>query len=75
MASDVTFSLHALQNCDVLNGDVAAAVKLEIPEESRVPFVVVTRDVDSTEEVIGNPPGRGFDIGCKGERRVRCYKG
>lgn len=71
----MTFSLHAFQNCDALNGDVAAAVKFEIPEKSRVPFCVVTRYVDSTEEVIRGMRGRGFDVGCKGERCVRCCKG
>ena len=71
----MTFSLHAFQNRDALNGDVAAAVKLEIPEESHVSFDVVTRHVDCTGEVIGNLPGCEFDVGCKGERRVRCYKG
>lgn len=67
----MTFSLHPFQNCDALNGDVAAAMKFEIPEASRVPFCVVTRHVDSIEEVI-----RGmFDVGCKGGRWVRCCKG
>ena len=32
-------------------------LKLEVPEESRVPFGVATRHIDSVEEVVGNLSG------------------
>ena len=63
----MTFSLHAFQNWDALDGDGAAGVKLEIPEESRVSFDVVTRNVDSTEEVIVEIcPDANLMLGAKG---------
>ena len=49
-------------------------LKLEVLEESRVPFGMATRHVGSAEEVIGNLSGHIFSVGFKEECRVQYYK-
>ena len=49
-------------------------LKLQVPEENRVPFGVTTRQVGSAEEVIENLSGHIFSVGFREKCRVQCYK-
>ena len=49
-------------------------LKLQVPEENRVPFGVTTRQVGSAEEVIGNLSGHIFNVEFREKCRVQCYK-